>query len=123
MTKKTKSKNTSKRKRAREKAVRKVLSSLEEMIKIDSVQVTVLGPLFTLTFEATLEKHEVEGWYTLSREGFDINIAPELSEIILFSPEGGVFMSRKGMAITIELEARSAEEILARYPGASKLIH
>lgn len=127
MTKKTKSKNASKGKRASEDAVRAALSILEEMSKRDKeVQVLVVGPgpFLSLAFEATVEKYEeLEDCYILSTEAFDMNIAPAMSETILFSLEGGLFLSRKGIAITIELEEHSAEELLERYPGAGKLIN
>jgi hypothetical protein len=48
-----------------------------------------------------------------------MNIAPAMSETILFSPEGGLFLSRKGMGLTIEPEEHSAEGLLVRHPGAS----
>lgn len=124
MAKKTKSRTASKGKRASEDMIHTALSILEEMSKSDkAVQVMVFGPMFTLDFEATVTKGQVEGYYALSTECFDMNVAPSMSDTILFSPEGGVFLSRKGMGMTIEPEERGAEELLARYPGASKLIH
>jgi hypothetical protein len=125
MMKKTKPRNPSKSKRASEQAVHSALSILETMANSDKeVQVMVIWPLFTLTFEAAVEKHKLEGLYTLFTKAFNIEIAPSMSETILFAHDGdGLFLARKDMSILIELEAHGAEELQARYPGASKLIH
>ncbi len=87
MAKKTKASKPSKGKRASEEAVRAALSILEQMSKSEKeVHVMVIGPLFTVTFEAAIEKHSVEGIYTLSTDKFDMNVAPSLAETLLFHP-------------------------------------
>lgn len=103
-------------------AIQAALSILEEMSKSDGeVHVMVLGSLFMLTFRAKVKKHAAKGWYKLSTGVFNLNIAPEMSETLVFS-ENGLFLGREDMGITIDRDEHSTEQLLARYPGA-KLIH
>lgn len=85
----------------------------------------LLEPLI-LMFESTVEKSQSEGieFYTLTRPNLnvDIDVAPELCDLILFSDEG-LLLGRKGVLVTLEPEERSAEELLAMYPGVTKVIH
>jgi hypothetical protein len=106
------------RKKPTEESIRSANAILEEMSKSDNkARVMVIWPLFMVRFQATPEKREGESLYTLSAEGFDIHLAPAMSEAILFSSDGGLFLSHKGMAMTIELGEYETEELLARYPG------
>jgi len=85
----------------------------------------LLEPLI-LMFESTVKKSESEGLeiYILTQPnlGMDISVAPELSDLIMFSDEG-LLLGRRGVLVTLEPEERTAEELLAMYPGATKLIH
>lgn len=124
MTKKTRDRSDRKRKNPSEGAIREALLRLEEMSKSGKeVQAMAFGPFFTLDFAANVEKYAVEGYYTLRTEAFDMNLAPAMAETLLFHPEGGLFLQRQGFAMTIEPEEHSTEELLERYPAASKLIH
>jgi hypothetical protein len=121
--KKAKSRKASS-KRASEDTFRAALSILEEMIKSGKqVHVMVVGGPFILTFEAAVEKHDVECWYAITAEGFNISVAPAMSKTILFSSDGGLLFNSKSMAMTIEPEEHSAEELVARFPEDSKLIN
>jgi len=82
----------------------------------------IAASLFQLTFQASVEKSAVEGCYALVTEDFNLNVAPMMAEHILTSPEGGLFMDSAGIAVIIDPEEDNPEELLARYPGASKLI-
>lgn len=84
----------------------------------------LLEPLI-LMFESTVEKSQSQGLelYILTKPNLnlDISVAPELSDLILFSDEG-LLLGRKGVFVTLEPEERSAEELLAMYPGVTKVI-
>jgi len=87
------------------------------------VWVMISGSVFMLHFHATVEKFEIGGWYTLSAKALAVNVAPALSEKILFDPDGGLFMESKGMGVAIGLKEESPEELLARYDIAAGLVH
>ena len=124
MAKKTKTKKVSKSKRVSAEQIRAALARLEEIGKIGKqVHVTVVSLAFPLRFHATIKKFE-EGWYALSAEGFEIIVAPEWSEAILFAPEGGgLCLIRENVAVTIDPDKYSSEELLAHYPDTGELIH
>jgi len=85
----------------------------------------LLEPLI-LMFESVVKKTESEDLelYILTKPNLniDISVAPELSDLIMFSDEG-LLLGRRGVLVTLEPEERSAEELLAMYPGATKVIH
>jgi hypothetical protein len=113
------------KKRASEEQIQAAISMLERMSRSgENVQVMVLWPLFMVTFAAHIVKHQgVDGFFTLKAGEFTISVSPRLAETLLFHPDGGMFFERDRMAMTIEPEEHSAEEVLTRYPAATRLIH
>ena len=113
------------KKRASEDQIQTAISILEQMSKSGKqVQVMVLWPLFMVTFGAYIVKHQnVEDLFTLRAGEFTISVSPRLAETLLFHPDGGLFLERDRMAMTIEPGEHTAEEMLARYPAANKLTH
>jgi hypothetical protein len=86
------------------------------------VDVLVLISMLVVTFEAIVEKRQ-DGLYTLATDDFSFSVALKASEMISFSPEGGLFISRNDVAVTIEPLGRTPEELLTLYPDSSKFIH
>ena len=85
----------------------------------------LLEPLI-LMFESVVKKTESEDLelYILTKPNLniDISVAPELSDLIMFSDEG-LLLGRRGVLVTLEPEERSAEELLAMYPGVTEVVH
>ena len=42
----------------------------------------------------------------------NIGVVPELWDLIMFHPDGGLLLARKDVGVTIDTEERGAEELL-----------
>jgi hypothetical protein len=113
------------KKRASEEQIQTAISILERMSQSgQQVHVMVLWPLFMTTFGARIVKHrKVDDLFTLNAGEFTISVSPRFADTLLVHPDGGLFLERDRMAMTIEPGEHTAEELVARYPAASKLTH
>jgi len=122
--KKPKGRNRLSKNQPSKEAVLSALSTLEEMRKSKKLfQVAIFLPPLVLSFESVVEKRPELDWYALSKPDLDIELLPEMCDLIGFSQEGGLLLGRKDISVMIEPEEHTTEELLALYPGASKFIH
>ena len=80
----------------------------------------IIDPLL-LRFETEIKKHSLG--YELDMSELEVVIVPELCDLIMFHPDGGLLLGRKNIIVLIDSEELEADELLERYPAANKLIH
>ena len=51
-------------------------------------------------------------WYRIPMLA-NIGVVPELWDLIMFHPDGGLLLARKDVGVTIDTEERGAEELIA----------
>jgi hypothetical protein len=115
---------TARRKRPSKEAINSAKAVLEHMSKSgNQVHVMVMIKPMMLRFESRLEERDLG--YAVIRPDLEIVVMPELCAWILFTSDGdGVALgSEDDVVVTIDLEERSAEELLESYPSINKFIH
>ena len=110
-----------KRKKPSNGDIRSAKSILQQMSEGEKqVHVIVIINPLVLMFKSALEKRSLG--YFLTRPDLEIGVIPEQCDLIMFHPDGGLMLSREGVAVLLDTEERSAQELLDRYPSVAKWV-
>jgi hypothetical protein len=117
-------KKTSKLKKPSESDIRSAVSILDAMSDSGhQVQAMVILKPMILTFEGTIEKWE--DWHALfdSDSDLQIGLVPQMCDLIMFHPDGGVLLAWKDNVVLVDVTERSPEELLKMFPNISTLVN